>query len=155
MAFGYFELIGLHGLVLKIDSTDAEHQGRFNMRGKKEIKGEINMWEKILGGALAAAANEIAKSFVKEANGSIKKLHTFKIVIPSDLTAKRKAMENTVKSQGGKFAGDDSAGCFILGWVQGSYFVGKEHIEVIIHDKAYLDSLTTLEHNIREMFTNS
>ena len=113
------------------------------------------MWEKLLTGALAAAANEIAKLFVKDANGAIRKLHTFKITIPPDLTAKRKAMETKVKGQGGKFAGDDSAGCFILGWVQGSYVVGKEHIEVIIHDKAYLDSLTTIEYDIREMFTNS
>jgi len=110
----------------------------------------------VLGTAAAYACYEIAKKFAKNPNDEIRKLHTFKIKIPLDfeLTTKRKAMENTIMNQGGKFAGDDLAGCFILGWVQGSYIVGKEHIEITIHDKAYLDSLTDIEYNIRAMFLN-
>ena len=110
---------------------------------------------KVADAVASTASREAVKLIVADATGSLRKLHSFKIKMTKDYAAKRNGMERTVKEQGGKFAGDDSAGCFILGWVQGSYTTEKGYIEVTIHDKGWLDSLTDIEHNIREMYADS
>jgi hypothetical protein len=80
----------------------------------------------------------------------------FDVPVPADLKGAIERLQTMAQSQGGEFAGDETAGRFVapspLGPIEGRYTIQGAAIRVTVTNKPMLVPCATIEERIRKYF---